>query len=792
MVEPIVPKNNRALPHVALYTRVSTRDQVEEGYSLADQEHQLRRWCDDQFGKDGYTSALYCDDGYSGAWGLGKPYGNAPRWRPRLTEMVADIEAGHVDAVVFVRVDRLTRSAALWAQLLEQYFLGMDVRAVSIKEGFDLGTPHGRLAAGLMVQIASYFREWTADNLRDALMRRKELGYPHGKPPFGWRWQTESEIIPGERRGFEPMPEEGQWVARAARWFLSGWSPTRISQELNRLQVQRPGGAVAWTASDVRRVLRCPTHAGLVIMNEGLVRARHWDERYYDDTTYQQIMELMRQRGQTPRATLGATHYLLGGMLECGHCGRKLFGLRNRTDDQLYYRCERRETPDGTNCPGITKLASLLHNAVVNAIRDVAESDLIRSLSDEKIERLITEQDTDLDGDLRRLRAQYRRQLEVLEGLTRLRMDDELTAEEFQFQANPVRAQRDEIMARIEALEAQREARELRRRNTSEVRDALVAFPELWENLDNDEQRRLLQLTVEKLVLHGPSETAVLKRKIWQMPEQEVYLPNVRSVGEHTGEGCEALTVREMEFLDLRHQGLSVGEIAARWQVPPQSVYQYQWRALRKVGAADAAQAWDAAADHIEAHRHVLHRKPRLQRASERSRPWRPTERQLQVVRNRLSGMSAARSAEALGIKRGTVHATVDQMKKRAGIGTFEELVDMLVEWGLIDRPSGDREEEAPETSGWTPVTLGQMQFRVWTLHSDGKSRGEIAKALGIEPSAVTQNLYHVRKKLRAWMEASQAEDGRRAEDAGQRPGDAELMNVPFVQESAGGQGGHV
>ena len=92
MVEPIIPKNNRALPHVALYTRVSTREQVEEGYSLDDQQHQLTRWCDDQFGPGGYTASLYCDDGYSGAWGLGKPYGNAPRFRPRLTEMVADQE----------------------------------------------------------------------------------------------------------------------------------------------------------------------------------------------------------------------------------------------------------------------------------------------------------------------------------------------------------------------------------------------------------------------------------------------------------------------------------------------------------------------------------------------------------------------------------------------------------------------------------------------------------------------------------------------------------------------------
>lgn len=68
-------------------------------------------------------------------------------------------------------------------------------------------------------------------------------------------------------------------------------------------------------------------------------------------------------------------------------------------------------------------------------------------------------------------------------------------------------------MKEIQGLEAQREARELRRRNAREVRDTLVAFPELWNNLDDDERRRLLQLTIERLVLEGPSETAVLKTK---------------------------------------------------------------------------------------------------------------------------------------------------------------------------------------------------------------------------------------------------------------------------------------
>jgi len=95
-------------------------------------------------------------------------------------------------------------------------------------------------------------------------------------------------------------------------------------------------------------------------------------------------------------------------------------------------------------------------------------------------------------------------------------------------------------------------------------------------------------------------------------------------------------------------------------------------RARHKLGLADTEDIYQVSADRIEQHKHVLHRSPKRRRLEHGDDRWRPTERQLQIVRNRVSGLSAAESAQALGIERGTVNATMDQMKKRAGVKTFD------------------------------------------------------------------------------------------------------------------------
>ena len=95
---------------VALYTRVSTTEQAEEGYSIKEQEARLRSYCSAK----GWTIAgIYSDPGFSGS--------NTDR--PALKDLVEDARNKKIDAVLVYKLDRLSRSQKDTLELIEDVFL---------------------------------------------------------------------------------------------------------------------------------------------------------------------------------------------------------------------------------------------------------------------------------------------------------------------------------------------------------------------------------------------------------------------------------------------------------------------------------------------------------------------------------------------------------------------------------------------------------------------------------------------------------------------------------------------
>ena len=115
--------------NVALYPRVSTSRQFEDGYSIGEQIDRLTKYCE---AKGWTVFKIYTDAGYSGA--------NTDR--PALKEMVKAVEDGLVDIVLVYKLDRLSRSQKDTLSLIE-HFEEHNVGFVSVTESFDTSTPYG-------------------------------------------------------------------------------------------------------------------------------------------------------------------------------------------------------------------------------------------------------------------------------------------------------------------------------------------------------------------------------------------------------------------------------------------------------------------------------------------------------------------------------------------------------------------------------------------------------------------------------------------------------------------------
>ena len=130
----------------ALYIRVSTEAQAEEGYSIPAQSERLEAYCKAMGWND---FEFYIDGGYSGS--------NLNR--PRMQQLIADVEAKKIEAVVVFKLDRLSRRQKDTLFLIEDVLIPNDVAFVSLNESIDTSTPYGRAMIGILSAFAQLERE---------------------------------------------------------------------------------------------------------------------------------------------------------------------------------------------------------------------------------------------------------------------------------------------------------------------------------------------------------------------------------------------------------------------------------------------------------------------------------------------------------------------------------------------------------------------------------------------------------------------------------------------------------
>lgn len=162
----------------AIYTRKSTDERLDMEFNTLDaQREACAAYITSQRSEGWATSPeLYDDGGYSGG----------SLERPALGKLLDDIKAGKVDIVVVYKIDRLTRSLADFAKLVE-VFDEHSVTFVSVTQSFNTTTSMGRLTLNVLLSFAQFEREVTSERIRDKIAASKAKGmWQGGRPPLGF------------------------------------------------------------------------------------------------------------------------------------------------------------------------------------------------------------------------------------------------------------------------------------------------------------------------------------------------------------------------------------------------------------------------------------------------------------------------------------------------------------------------------------------------------------------------------------------------------------------------------
>nr|WP_245994684.1 recombinase family protein [Nocardioides immobilis] len=306
----------------AIYARISS-DPAETRAGVDRQ----RRDCRAEADRLGWPVAEEYVDNDVSAYS-GKP-------RPEYQRLLADIDAGAIDAVVVWHQDRLHRQPIE----LEEFFqitdrAGVSSNVRSVTGNADFGTGDGILVARIMGAVAA---NESASKSRRIRRKKEELaaaGLPvtGGRRPFGYT-----------RDQLHIEPVEADIVRDLVRRFLAGDSVKSLTQWLADTDVPTTGGG-EWRTTTVRQILTSPRIAGLMEHRGQVVGPAAWPAIVTEDE-HRRIVAAFSTRKRSGRRS--PQRYLLsGGLLRCGKCGARLYSTPR--DGRRRYGCLK--GPDHGGC----------------------------------------------------------------------------------------------------------------------------------------------------------------------------------------------------------------------------------------------------------------------------------------------------------------------------------------------------------------------------------------------------------------------------------------------------------
>lgn len=311
--------------NVAIYIRVSTEDQVEEGYSLPEQ----RRICEAYAATRGWTVAqVYADEGLSA-------FKDQIGARPALAQLLKDVRIKRYGAVIVQKLDRFFRRTKLLLTTVED-LEAQRCAFVSVAEQVDFTTPHGRMLLASMGSFAEYTSRNLSMEVAKGLRGKARAGDWVGPTPYGY-----------QRDGKSLKPNDDAPVAaRIFELYATGvHSYTSIADVLNESGCTTfdwmTGQRGRWGRENVRGILHNPAYIGMVRCKELTLPAKH--EPLISTATWERCQAILAERqrlgGFVPVQGAGTRKpgRLLSGMGRCEVCGKAMWV--NQSFSMAYYRC---------------------------------------------------------------------------------------------------------------------------------------------------------------------------------------------------------------------------------------------------------------------------------------------------------------------------------------------------------------------------------------------------------------------------------------------------------------------
>lgn len=475
---------------VALYVRVSTTSQLEEGYSIEEQKAKLESYCDI---KDWHIYKVYTDGGFSGS----------TTERPAIEQLIKDAQSKLFDTVLVYKLDRLSRSQKDTLYLIEDIFLKNNIEFVSLLENFDTSTPFGRAVIGLLSVFAQLEREQIKERMQLGKLGRAKAGKSMmwAKTSYGYNYDKET--------GSMTINEyEALAVKEIFTSYLAGMSITKLRDKINEEYPKQP----AWSYRTIRGILANPVYCGLNQYKGQTFQGTHKAIISLDD--FEQTQRELAKRQQTAKELSNPrpfqAKYMLSGLAQCGYCHAPLKVIlgQKRKDGTRFkrYECYQRHPRttkgvtvynDNKKCDSGYYDMELLEHYVLTRIAQLQNDP-------DKIKELFSD-DTSPAVDKQAIQKQIDSLTLKLSKLNDLYLDDRITLDELRAKSADFIKQRNALEEEIKKASNDKQAGQ--RQKIEKLLDASSVL-----DMSYDNQKVIVRELIDKVQV--TSDKVVIRWKI--------------------------------------------------------------------------------------------------------------------------------------------------------------------------------------------------------------------------------------------------------------------------------------
>ena len=507
---------------VAIYCRVSTVEQAEEGYSIDEQNLKIREYCERE-GHEIYN--LYEDRGISG-----KNITN----RPGIKQLLHDATENKFDLVIVWKLNRISRKLLDILNIVE-LLNRHNIAFRSLTESFETETPSGKLQLNIMGAIGEFERESLAENIKLGLGAKARSGEWCGGIVLGYDIvEIPSEGKKRKNTKLQINEKEASTVRRIFELYSQGYGYKAVVNRINK-EGYKTKRNNEFAVATVKEILKNPIYIGKIRynvrqdwskkrrnnINQNPILSDGQHEPIIDMETWNKVQVILKERSKKHNKIYDS-EFPLTGILKCPVCGagmtisRSTSKRKDGTKKVLeYYSCGNWKNKGTSVCRSNSIRVEVADEYVINKIMTVINNksilkkviDNINKNKSSKLQPTIEELDM-ITNEINKLNSKKNKNIELFE-------DGILDKNELSTRVKSINGDIDKLKYREQELRQEVELAEGEPVPFEIIKDVMDKFKEVFFNMSTSQQRKqLIHLLVSKITMNEKREVDSIEIQI--------------------------------------------------------------------------------------------------------------------------------------------------------------------------------------------------------------------------------------------------------------------------------------